>query len=267
MAETGTAGSEQRRARTSRIIVVPRTPGPLRDLDSPADASRDDLDQLIDEVFGPPPEDRPGIFDVALLALGILLFAWGLATSASTIVFVAAGAAVILGLALPARSLVRTLRRRDTERRWSRAVGTGHPLDVSQPATAALVAAYEAYLAAASQPGVELGEQAIEPAHLALVEVATLLGGSPPVGAAQVEYVEKRTRAIQSITGQLERAHREWVETRGAAGQRTLRRQEVWATAVTEAREEFEATDRYNSLDRLGHLGRELTREAGDEPS
>ena len=267
MTEAGAAARLEPGDRSRRIVVVPNTPGPLRDLNPAAEASRDDLDQLIDELFGPAPADRPGIFDVVLLVVGILLFAWGLATSASAVVFIAAGAAVILGLALPARSLVRTVRRRETERRWQRALGAGRPLDVTHPATAALAEAYGAFLVAAGRPGAELDAQSIEPAHLALVEVATLLAGGPPVAPAQVDYVEKRTRAIRSIIDQLDRAHREWVEAQGAIGRRALRRQQVWATAVTEAREEFEASDRHNSLDRLGHLGRELTREADDEPS
>ena len=264
MTETGTSRGGEPGARRKRIVVVPRRPGPLRDLDAAGAASHDDLDELIDEVFGPAPQDRPGIFDIVLVVGGIILFAWGLATSAATIVLLAAGAAVILGLALPLRSLVRTARRRGTDRRWRRALGTGYPLDVSHPATAALAHAYEASLAALALPGVELGEPATEPAHLALVEVATLLAGVPPVGVAQVEYVDKRTQAIRRVSDEIERAHREWLEANGAAGPRTLRRREVWATAVTEAREEFEAGDGHSSLEALGRLHRELARGTGD---
>lgn len=267
VAEADTAGAERPGGPPRRIVVVPRTPGPLRDLVPEGPATRDELDQLIDDVFGPTPDDRPGVFDVLLLVAGVLLFAWGLATGASSIVFIAAGAAVILGLVLPARSLLRTVRRKSTDRRWRRALGAGRPLDVTHPATAALVDAYDAFLEAARLPGTELDEQAIEPAHLALVEVATLLGGAPPAAPAQVEYVEKRTRAIRSITDQLDRAHQAWADSHGAAGERALRRRQVYATAITEAREEFEAADRYNSLDRLGRLGRELTVEADDGSS
>jgi hypothetical protein len=254
-------------ARTRRIVVVPRAIGPLRDPASPATASSDDLDQLIDEVFGPPPQDRPGIFDAVLVIGGLVLLAWGLATNGGTLPVLVGGTAVVLGLALPLRSLVRAVRRRDAQRRWGRALGTGYALDAGHPATAALVEAYERVLAATELPGVMVDAQAIEPVHAAVVDVATLLGGGPPVGAAQVEYVEKRAGAIGSVADELERGHREWVETQGAAGQRTLRRREAWATAVTEAREELEAGDRHSSLDRLEHLQRELSREPGDARS
>ena len=267
MAGTESAKTAEPGARTRRIVVVPRAQGPLRDPGSHTEASADDLDQLIDEVFGPPPGDRPGVFDVVLVVGGLLLLSWGLAANAGTVTVLVGGTAMILGLALPLRSLVRAVRRRDAQRRWSRALGTGYALDAGHPATAALVEAYERLLAATALPGVEVDDQAIEPAHAALVEVATLLDGSPPVGPAQVEYVEKRARAIASVADELERGHRQWVETEGAAGRRTFRRREALATAVTEAREELEAGDRFGSLDRLGRLRREVAREGGDEHS
>lgn len=267
MAGAAASGVDGSGSTTRRIVVIPRSPGPPRGVDSSADGSSDDLDQLIDEVFGPPPQDRPGAFDVVLVVGGILLLAWGLATSAGTLPLLVGGTALVLGLALPLRSVVRTVRRRDAQRRWRRAIGSGYALDVSHPATLALDDAYARLWRATRLAGVDVGDQAVEPAHAAVVEVATLLDGGPPVGAAQVEYVEKRSRAIRAIAEELERGHREWVETEGAAGRRTLRRREVWATAVTEAREELEAGDRHSSLDRLERLQGELTREGGDEPS
>src|SRR5215217_8285620 len=62
-------------------LVVPRHPGSLLRLDAVATA--DELDQLIDEVFGPTTDERPGVFDAVLLVGGIALGAWGWLTNAT----------------------------------------------------------------------------------------------------------------------------------------------------------------------------------------
>ena len=53
------------------VLVVPRSPGPLLEL-APALAQRDDLDELLDDLFGEPLPDGPGAADIALVVLGVL---------------------------------------------------------------------------------------------------------------------------------------------------------------------------------------------------
>jgi hypothetical protein len=59
-----------------QILVVPRTPGPLRPLDRSGPGQGDELDEIIEEVFGPTTDEGPGIFDVVLVAGGLALVAW-----------------------------------------------------------------------------------------------------------------------------------------------------------------------------------------------
>ena len=58
-----------------QIVVVPRTPGFLRLLDDAGAARGDDLDVMIDEVFGPSTDEGPGLFDVVLVLGGLALVA------------------------------------------------------------------------------------------------------------------------------------------------------------------------------------------------
>ena len=100
-----------------RLLVVPSAPGPLRPLE--AAPGPDELDALIDEVFGRTTDERPGPFDIVLVVGGAALIGWGFLTSAPG--WLALGAiGLVLGLALPVRQLMRSSsdrRRSDRERR------------------------------------------------------------------------------------------------------------------------------------------------------
>ena len=248
-----------------RLVLVPREPGPVADLDRPGAGARDDLDDLVDDLFGPATEERPGLFDAALLVFGAGLLAWAILTKASGLPLFAAIGAMILGLALPARTLVLAYRRRAAARRQRSATRRGYLLDISHPATSALVAAYTALLEAGGLPGSVYLGRAMEAAHLALVEAASLLGGTPPAGESQVQYVDKRTQAIETLTRGFHAAHRAWLDGQAAEAAREARRVRIRETAVTEAREELQAADRFGSLEQLGRLTARLQRDAGDE--
>jgi hypothetical protein len=123
---------------------------------------------------------------------------------------------------------------------------------------------YEACLAAAAKPGIPHGDSAVEAAHLAVIEVASLLGGGRPMADAEVDYVRKRTQAIGRLTLRLQRVQRQRVEARlDAAIHRTSADRER-ATAVTEARVELESSTGLGSLDRLEAIGSTIEREAHD---
>ena len=47
----------------SRTVIVPRRPGPLRQYQPRSPRPRDELDELIDELFGPTTNEKPGRFD------------------------------------------------------------------------------------------------------------------------------------------------------------------------------------------------------------
>jgi hypothetical protein len=180
------------------IVIVPRRPGPLADLPAPEPRQRDDLDELLDDLFGEPTREGPGLFDIALIAAGTALaLAAGLAHLASALA-VTGGALIALGLVLPVRDLWRRAARRRAGRRLDAALGQGLALDTRDPATGQLAAAYRHVTSLCEHAG-GMGADAREAAHLAVVEVAGVLQGRPPQGAAEQEYALARVRALQEL--------------------------------------------------------------------
>ncbi|MGB8861932.1 MAG: hypothetical protein WCC60_21935, partial [Ilumatobacteraceae bacterium] len=87
-------------------VIVPARPGPLvrlRDLER----GRDELDELLDDVFGEPDDRGPGPVDAVLVVGGLGAIIGGQAASLPTAVTVCGAAAVGLGAVLPLRSLWR----------------------------------------------------------------------------------------------------------------------------------------------------------------
>jgi hypothetical protein len=56
-----------------RLVVVPKRPGPLLDIPTQTPRQRDDLDELLDDSFGEPTREGPGLFDIALILTGVAL--------------------------------------------------------------------------------------------------------------------------------------------------------------------------------------------------
>jgi hypothetical protein len=107
--------------------------------------------------------------------------------------------------------------------------------------------------------------RALDAAHGALVEVATLLDGEPPDGEEQRAYVAKRTAAISGLAGLLGDAHQRRVDAERASERAEETRRRRWVDAVTRARDELQAEDRQGSLARIDRLSRRLRREAEDD--
>src|SRR6476659_6564776 len=59
----------------ARFLVVPPDPSPLRSLTRPA-RDRDELDDLVDDLFGEPSDERPGAFDIGLVVVGAAAVGW-----------------------------------------------------------------------------------------------------------------------------------------------------------------------------------------------
>lgn len=237
-------------APSGEVVVVPARPGPLVGLD---DGGRgrapDEVDELIDELFGPDDESGPGWFDLGLLASGGGLVAWGTigGVAAATAVGVAAGG---LGLVLPARTAWRALQRRRAAKRRDRVLAGGTPLRVGDPVTARLAASYSAVLAAAGRDGLRGPEAAVRAAHLALTECATLLAGRLPASADEQRYVEARAGAMAELATALGEEHRRWKARSAAldAGGPAA------GAAVVAAREELEDMSRFSSVSHLREL-------------
>jgi len=242
------------------LVVVPRTPGPLRPLRDERQPG-DDLDTLIDEVFGPTTAEKPGLFDVALVVAGVALIAWSFASGGTGPWFAIGIGLVILGIALPARSLLRAAGARRAARRDSRILRGGTPLDTSDATVGALAGSYEALVHAAKLPGITTGARAVEAAHAAVLEVASLLSGRRPLTAEERAYVERRTKAIRDLASQLLRASRAWQRSRLADGVDVTAAARERAAAVVLAREALEAGAGVGAVDELERLSAQLRAE------
>jgi hypothetical protein len=75
-----------------------------------------------------------------------------------------------------------------------------------------LVQCHAALVAAATLPGVVDGPRVVESADDLMLEVAALLGGRPPRGAAQRRFVDARMRVLCDATADLRERHEAWVE-------------------------------------------------------
>lgn len=248
-----------------QLVLVPRDVGHLVRFGPGSGGSPDELDEFVDDVFGPSTDERPGPFDLVLVIAGVIVLGWALLTGAAAWIAVGAVVAIVLGLALPGRAVVRRYRGVAENRRLRAASRRGYLLDVSARPTMELVRAYEDLETFAGLPGSIYGGRALDAAHAALVEAASLLDGAPPRVAAQDAYLEKRTEAIVRLTRQLRDAHESWLAGQAATAAAEDRRRERWVTAVTEARAELQAEDRQGSLARLARLTRRVEREADDD--
>lgn len=180
------------------VVVVPWSPGPLVAVNSEKRGERDELDELLDEIFGEPTREGPGAFDVALLIGGAgLVVATEVAGLSSGLLVLGIGG-FGLGLILPMRDLWQRLIRRRAGRRLQTSLGQGLPLSVGHPGIQALVNAYQ-QISGADESTTTFGLEVLEVAHLAMIEVAGLLQGRLPVGAAEQEYVATRTRALTDL--------------------------------------------------------------------
>jgi hypothetical protein len=221
-------------------LLVPWAPGPLVDPHAPGDRDdRDDLDELVDELF-PDVEGGPGVFDAALVAGGVGLLAWAVATGQGR-GWIAAGVVLLaLGLVLPARSVLRRVGARRAG--WTEFL----PLDTSDPAVRRLVDSHAEVLSIAARVGGDVADRAVAAAHRAVVETASLLGGRAPDVAAEQDYVQVRVAAIEALIAA--------VRDNPALqrGEHTER------AAIAEARGELDAATGLGALRALGDLTAEL---------
>lgn len=233
-------------------VVVPARPGPLVRLDHVVAGGRprDEVDEVIDEVFGT--DDRgPGVADAVLVAGGAGAVVVAQLASWPTIVTVAGAAAAALGAVLPARAVLRRLAGSRRRRAVRAVVGDGTVLRTDHAAVTALVAEHDRlrestiHLAAVPKARVD------EVAHSALTEVASLLQGRSPTSAAEVDYVLERVRALGDLRSTL-------ADPRVGDGEHERRR------ALVEARREVERLSGGSSVNDADELARALL---GDDAS
>ena len=225
-------------------VIVPARPGPLvrlRDLDR----GRDEIDELLDDVFGEPDERGPGLVDAVLVAGGLGAMIGGQLASLPVIVTVCGAAAIALGAVLPLRSVLRRAGSTQRSRRLRSLLGDGALLRIDHPTTEQLVAAHER-LSRASESLAPVPRTRVEQvAHAALAEVASLLDGRAPGTQAEIDYVGARVAALESLVAVV-------THPRVGDGESDRRR------AIVEARREVEQLAGDSSLTAASDLSREL---------
>jgi hypothetical protein len=195
-----TPGEGPRRRPDARTALVPPTPGPLV-LPGRPQRARDDLDDLVDELF-PETDEGPAWFDAALIAAGTGLVAWWLAGSGPGWALAAGLLGAALGAILPVRSAWRWVR----GRRLARVAGRGVVLRLDDPACARLAQAYGDLVDATGGDGAAwAADPARHASHGALLEVATLLGGHPAASDVERRYVAERALAIERLASAIRR--------------------------------------------------------------
>ncbi len=247
--------------RAPKRILVPRTPGRLLPVDQRAHRQRDDLDQMVDELFGEPTEERPGRLDAALVILGLAVLGWGLISGQSSDVFFLGSAVILLGLVLPLRSVRQRIRSRKAARAEDALQARHDVLDAADPTVLDLTTSYAELAAASSLPGVSHGSEALAAGHQAVAEVASLLEGRSPVVPAEVEYVRKRTDAVRRLTSELQRSHQASLESERLRLGEEEQKHRLRALAMAAARGEIHAVDPADSLDELDSLTQRLRQE------
>lgn len=242
----------------AHYVVVPHRVGPLLDLDADGGERRDELDELIDDLF-PDVDEGPGPFDVGLVAVGLGLLGWGVLAEGPGWAVVVGLLAVGLGCVLPIRSGWRALRNRSSGRRRAAVLGDGALLDTSAPPVAAIVRSYESLFTIDPPTG-----RAVDPellgrvraaGHAAVSEVASLLAGRPPTTERERVYVQDRADAVSALVEETMRAAARAVESTSST--------HPDPDALVAAREELDQLAPFTTVSRIEDLTDELRRTNG----
>ncbi len=193
---------DPRRPDATTTVVVPARPGPVVLLRH-VDADRDDVDDLLDDVYGAPDDGGAGPLDAALLLAGAGVIIAGLTALVPTWVLACGVGAFVLGAILPLRTFWRRGTRARRAARLRNAVGDGTLLRCDHPSVVRLLAAHDRCLANAGGVVTRRRVEVDAVAHRALVEVATLLAGRPPVLASEVADVTARATALEQLADAL----------------------------------------------------------------
>jgi hypothetical protein len=230
------------------LVVVPTRPGPLIRPRGPARRSRDDLDELVDELF-PDTAEGPGRTDAVLLAAGCVLVAWGLLTGVPALLVVG-GISAVLGLILPLRAAWRRAAGRLDQRRQTALSRRGTPLWVGDPVLQRLVASYDQVVVAAGDLPADLAGSVVATAHGAVADVATLLAGRTYLSALSDQersYATTRAMALRDLEVALAE-HR----------QPSRRAPDPPSGTVVEARDEVDQLAGTSSVTRLTEIAAEV---------
>jgi hypothetical protein len=155
-------------------------------------------------VFGGPDDGGAGPIAAVLLLGGAAVVIAGLTALVPTWVLAGGVGVFVLGALLPLRSFRRRAARARQAARRQAIVGDGFLLRTDGPEVAALVDAHDRCLTSAAPVPASLRAQVDAVAHAAVLEVARLLDGRPPVRASELDAVMARTAALEHLAAALE---------------------------------------------------------------
>ena len=264
--DTGVATREAVALAPNRMLV-PLAPGRLVPIDQRSERPRDDLDEMVDELFGEPADVSPGPLDAVLVVLGTAILAWWLITGQSAVVFILGVGVLLLGLVIPVRTVRQRLQQRRVARKQHALVASHQVLDATDPVVNDLTTAYAELVAASKLPATAHGSEALAAGYLAITEVTSLLDGRSPIVPEEIEYIKKRTAAVRGLAKELEQSHTASVDSERQRIAQDEQERKLRASAGATVREDLDAYDRSDSLDRLGTLTQRVRAENHDAGS
>lgn len=230
------------------VVYVPRRPGPLTRTPTRSEQP-DEIDGVLDELFGEEDTSGPTATDAILVAGGVAAVAAGQATDLPAGVTVVGFGMVGLGVILPMQAAFRRLTDRRHRSRVSRLAGDGIALRLDDETLAELAQQYEHLLTMSDHLVSDVQQRIRQVAHSLVEEVATLLDGQLPAGPAEFEYVRARADSLATLVGTVG-------DPRIGDGDSVGRR------ARTEARLEVERAAGGSALDDAADLNAELSSDA-----
>jgi hypothetical protein len=186
----------------SALVVVPARPGPVVRL-ADAAATPDDIDGVLDELFGEEDERGPGAVDAVLVTGGVGAIVAAQVVDWPTIVTVLGALAAVLGAILPVRAVARRLGEGRRGARVRAVIGDGHLLRRDHPATERLLREHDAVIERATRLVEPARTRVLSVAHASLTEVATLLVGRSPTTDEERAYVAARSDALRELAATL----------------------------------------------------------------
>jgi hypothetical protein len=209
------------------------------------DRGRNEIDEVLDDVFGESDDRGPGAVDAVLVVGGLGAIVGGQAASLPAVVTVGGVAAVALGAVLPLRSLWRRAGAARRSRRLQSLLGDGVLLRIDHSSIEQLLAAHHRLLTLAASLATAPRSRVQTVAHSALLEVASLLAGRQPVAEGELDYIAARSHALEDLCSTV-------ADPRVGDGERDRRR------AIVEARHEIEELAGSSSVIDASDLSREL---------
>ncbi len=185
------------------VVYVPRQPGPLVNPRSPSKRP-DEIDDVLDDLFGSEDERGPGVADAVLIGAGITALVGSQLFDMATFVTVLGVGMILLGSILPIRWALQRLKSGQQRSLTAKAVGDATALRTGHPTLDQLVDQYTHVHERAGQLESDTGARLVAVAHGLVDEVATLLGGELPTGPAELEYTDARAASLAELAASLD---------------------------------------------------------------